>query len=280
MNPQTLRSRRGSDAATLLPGAWVRVRSLPEIRRTLDENGRLDGLPFMPEMPPLCGNSFRVALRSERTCVHPPEFPLRQLRDAVTLEGVRCDGSRHGGCQLGCMLFWKADWLTRGEGEDVAPPADESRAAATPRATRGADPDAFVCRATELRRATSPGPPLWSPAQYLGFLEARTFAAPELVAIFARPAARRVARLPRPCMRRVSLASQAPENSLGLEPGEWVEVRSRDEILATSMRVGGTRASPLAGTWPTSAAGGFGSCVEWNTSSLRTRVASGPCATP
>ncbi len=280
MNPQTLRSRRGSDAASLLPGAWVRVRSLPEIQRTLDENGRLDGLPIMPEMTPLCGGTYQVALRAERTCVHPPELPLRRCRDAVTLEGVRCDGSQHGGCQMGCKLFWKADWLTTAGGEDVAPPVDEPRAAATLRATRGTDPDVFMCQATELRRATSPGPPLWSPAQYLGFLEARTFAAPELAAMFAGPAARRVARLLRPPCGDSRWLARGPSTPSASSLASGWRSRAATRSSPRSMRVGGTRASASAGIGPTSAGGALRSCVAWIASSRRRRVASGPCATP
>ncbi|HVB38585.1 MAG TPA: hypothetical protein VND92_08600, partial [Vicinamibacterales bacterium] len=75
-------------------------------------------------MAAFTGRSFPVALRAERTCVHPPEFPLRQLSDAITLDGVRCDGSRHGGCQLGCMLFWKTGWLMTADREEAGVPSD------------------------------------------------------------------------------------------------------------------------------------------------------------
>ena len=34
----------------LIAGEWVEVRSKEEILRTLDGNGQLDGMPFMPEM--------------------------------------------------------------------------------------------------------------------------------------------------------------------------------------------------------------------------------------
>ncbi len=33
--------------------------------------------------------------------------------NTVLLEGIRCDGSGHGGCQAGCMIFWKEAWLKR-----------------------------------------------------------------------------------------------------------------------------------------------------------------------
>ena len=97
----------------LLPGAWVEVLPAAEIVRTLDGNQALEGLPFMPEMLHHCGQRYRVALRAERTCINPPEVPFRRLRDAVVLEGLRCDGSLHGGCELGCMFLWKEAWLRR-----------------------------------------------------------------------------------------------------------------------------------------------------------------------
>jgi hypothetical protein len=37
-------------------GNWVEVRSKEEILRTLDENGQLEGMPFMPEMFAFAGS--------------------------------------------------------------------------------------------------------------------------------------------------------------------------------------------------------------------------------
>ena len=34
-------------------------------------------------------------------------------RMAVHLDETRCDGQGHGGCQAGCLLFWKEAWLKR-----------------------------------------------------------------------------------------------------------------------------------------------------------------------
>jgi hypothetical protein len=44
----------------LQPGELVRIRSLEEIRSTLDEAERYRGLYFMPEMEEFCGKKFRV----------------------------------------------------------------------------------------------------------------------------------------------------------------------------------------------------------------------------
>lgn len=89
-------------------GDWVEVRSKEEILATLDRDGRLDGMPFMPEMFAFCGMRFPVYKRAHKTC--DPDYRSRRIDGAVHLE-TRCDGSAHGGCQAGCLLFWKEEWL-------------------------------------------------------------------------------------------------------------------------------------------------------------------------
>src|SRR5579863_7337425 len=97
-------------SAILRAGDWVEVRSKDEILRTLDADGRLNGMPFMPEMFAFCGKRFRVYKRAHKTC--DTVFPVRGRRvdRAVHLE-TRCDGSAHGGCQASCLIFWKDEWL-------------------------------------------------------------------------------------------------------------------------------------------------------------------------
>jgi len=92
-------------------GDLVEVRSKDEILSTLDGNGRLDGLPFMPEMLKYCGQQFRVRKRAHKTCDFVTNTGSRRLRNAVHLEDLRCDGAAHGGCQAECVLFWKEAWL-------------------------------------------------------------------------------------------------------------------------------------------------------------------------
>jgi hypothetical protein len=36
-----------------------------------------------------------------------------RMRGAVHLERLRCDGEDHGGCQAGCLIYWKEAWLKR-----------------------------------------------------------------------------------------------------------------------------------------------------------------------
>ena len=99
------------NTSNLRAGDLVEVRSESEILATLDEHGRLDGLPFMPEMLRFCGKRFQVQSRAHKTCDTGRAAGFRRLENAVHLKELRCDGSSHGGCQASCLLFWKEDWL-------------------------------------------------------------------------------------------------------------------------------------------------------------------------
>jgi len=99
----------------LRAGDWVQVRTKEEILRTLDAKGRLDELPFMPEMLRYCGKIMRVGKRAHKTCDPALGIGGRKMESTVHLENIRCDGSAHDGCEAGCLIFWKEAWLRRVE---------------------------------------------------------------------------------------------------------------------------------------------------------------------
>lgn len=146
----------------LRPGEWVQVRTFEEILSTLDERGRLDGVPFMPEMAAYCGRHVRVFRRVDKMNNWVGGGGLTRTQDLVLLDGLRCDGSAHGGCQASCHLRWREAWLRR-----AAPPADSERrpvvpvdaASLVPHGVRAGDDGSllYVCQATEL---TGGAPPL------------------------------------------------------------------------------------------------------------------------
>jgi hypothetical protein len=94
----------------LRAGDWVEVRSKEEILRSLDKNGRLQELPFMPQMFQYCGQRFKVFKRAHKTCDTVTNTGGRWLPNGVHLE-LRCDGKAYGGCQAACLIFWKDAWL-------------------------------------------------------------------------------------------------------------------------------------------------------------------------
>src|SRR5258708_22631488 len=96
----------------LSAGDWVEVRGKEEILSTLDDRGQLDGMPFMPEMLQYCGRRFQVHKRAHKTCDYSTPYPYRVRRlDGTVHLNTRCDVAAHGGCQAGCLLYWKQAWL-------------------------------------------------------------------------------------------------------------------------------------------------------------------------
>src|SRR6516162_7359451 len=108
----------------LRAGERVQVRTKEEILSTLDAMGRLDELPFMPEMLEYCGMVMRVGKRAHKTCDPALGIGGRRMASTVHLENNRCNGSAHDGCEAGCLIFWKEAWLKRLDSE----PATNNRA--------------------------------------------------------------------------------------------------------------------------------------------------------
>jgi hypothetical protein len=255
----------------LRAGQWVEVRSKEAILATLDEHGRLDGLPFMPEMFAYCGTRRRVWKRAHKTCDTVNKTGGRRMIAAVHLEDARCDGSAHGGCQAECLLFWKEAWLQRVDGPDAPlrtetrPPAgqgalEEQVWAATHLTGEASDADVtYVCQATMLPQATTPLL-WWDVSQYLEdctsgnsslwqLVCGGTFVCYQtLVNRVRRRSSRLAAGLVRlydrvlplsdgvPYPRRrgtIPTGQKTPSRPLDLKVGDLVQIRSYDEIVST-----------------------------------------------
>jgi hypothetical protein len=241
----------------LRAGDEVEVRSEEEILRTLDADGKLDGLPFMPEMLAFCGRRLRVRARAHKACDTIDWQQFRRMESAVHLEDLRCDGSAHGGCQAGCLLFWREAWLRpvdpqEAEGTtprpDAAGPSREALLAATEKGTNEAGATLFSCQATELTKASRGLLPWWDPSQYVQDVSSGNSTVPRviralLVGLFNRFQQANARFLPRFCLIRGckrypfieprATAESTPSVSLDLRPGELVEIKSREEIFAT-----------------------------------------------
>ena len=238
-------------------GELVTVRTAAEILATLDERGRLNGLPFMPEMLQFCGRTFPVYRRADKTCDTIESGGLRRMTDTVHLPGLRCDGSAHGGCQANCLLFWNEAWLAPSAGAE--PRVAHSAAALPPegvellnKATRrtgalrpGTEQDRFSCQATELLEASSPLA-WWDGRQYVRDLRTGNVGFLRLVrglAIFLFNKYQGFSKRFLPSRLRIRQGKwypfihgslqKTPSAVLNLQPGELVEVKSKEEILAT-----------------------------------------------
>jgi len=226
------RGKMGSRPASLRRGDLVRVRPLKEILGTLGEDGKCEGLPFMPEMVAHCGREFRVYRRADKI-LHDRSYYMGRLYGTVLLEGLRCDGAAHGGCTAGCLLLWKEAWLEpagapRTPSVEDQEPGPESAPLTTVKEGR------FFCQATELVAATT-YLPWWDPRQYVRDVLIGEASLKEIFVEVSLLAYNRLARMfgRRPYGALVGHQTTTASCELNLQPGELVEVKSRAEIEAT-----------------------------------------------
>ena len=259
MNVSTELSNRPSAVLDLRPGELVRVRSAAEIFATLDAEGTLDGLPFMPEMIKYCGRTLSVGQRADATCAG--DGVLRRMRDAVHLTNIRCDGSAHGGCQAACLMYWKEAWLERVDngarrnGAAQRPQAlddeEESFVADTlVPATRAAGDDAsepvYSCQATEIPKASqhvrfrevdqyARAIRNWRPAKIVRGLVIQLFNFVQSVTYRRFPERLRIARgREYPFVVGSLNKGETPKSGqLDLRAGDLVRIKSKAEIVAT-----------------------------------------------
>src|ERR1700730_4911045 len=261
--------RDGGNQLDLKAGELVEVRTREEILATLDERGRLGNLPLMPEMLEYCGKQFRVHRRTDKICDNIERWSIRRMANTVLLEGVRCNGEGHGGCQAGCMIFWKEAWLKRARQNVVSAESLRPGGKLTAGANRVCTLESilnassrkdtngetlYTCQATEVLTYTS-YMRSWDPRQYIrdlrsgnlftGFAnDSQAHRALEVVLailrivravtinIFNSIQEKRVKRAIYPFLGGTAKKTPMGE-MLNLQPGELVQVRSKEEIIAT-----------------------------------------------
>jgi hypothetical protein len=217
-------------------GDIVEVKSVEEIRATLDSNGMYEGVPFMAEMHRYCGGRYRVFKRTDKICVE-REYSLdfRRMRNAVFLDEVRCDGSDHDGCQKLCMIFWKEAWLKPAPPlSKPAPPIDWTEERLPMREDSVDETKTYSCQSTTVLGATEPLK-VWDFRQYVRDLRSGALKPLELAGVLGLIAYNKVAsKLHKPEFGAVlGTGTKTPSVSLGLRRGEAVRVKSREEIVAT-----------------------------------------------
>ncbi len=246
----------------LRAGDWVVVRSKEEILATLDSLGRLEGMPFQPEMWAWCGKRLKVQKSAHKTCDTIHKSGGRGIHAAVHLEGARCDGAKHAGCMADCVFFWKEAWL-RPEGEPSAAPVKAPAGACTeaivearvkaPGQENEPDP-AWVCQTTALFEASTPLK-WWDVRQYIKDVTSGNHSAWAMFKLLFAANYRALVHRgigysylvgfynfvqkirggePYPeAVGKIPDGQPTPVEKLTLKVGDWVEVRSREEIEAT-----------------------------------------------
>ncbi|HKR50351.1 MAG TPA: hypothetical protein VJT72_12380 [Pseudonocardiaceae bacterium] len=237
-------------------GELVEVRSAKEILATLDENGELDSLPFMPEMLPYCGQRYTVYKVAHKLCDTQTWTGMRRMHNAVHLAGVRCDGQAHGSCQTACLMYWKEAWLKRVDNAADPGPIDQAPEparctlplldAATREEPFSDGAPRFSCQATELLRAAPEQLPMRDLDQYVRDIRTGNAGVVAtlrgvLIALFNRFQGYSKRVLPRRLWLREGMqwgfvkgsGTRTPTARTDLRPGELVRIKSKDEIMKT-----------------------------------------------
>lgn len=228
-----------SVSSQLYAGDLVEVKTPEEILQTLDADGTLAQLPFMPEMMQFCGKRFKVARRVLKTCTYDSKSTIREFKadDVILLDGLRCDGAEHDGCQKACTIFWREAWLRRiDDGLSPAPVTFEGAEKLRARLKTAYDSSTYFCQSGELFKVTRPL------SRYARLL--KCFDEVRVGNCTALDMAQRIGiwilwRIRRKIVgSKYGASNSTPTESLNLSPGEWVEIKSMDSIAATLNRSG------------------------------------------
>ena len=254
-------------------GDWVEVRQREEILATLNEDGELENMPFMPEMLAFCGMRFQVYKRAHKTC--DTVFPVRSRRLSRTYHlSTRCSGQAHGGCQAGCLLFWKEAWLRpceRGSCGDAVVLVESIHGGRAERhdervdlnelthekmrPSSNADEEVFRCQATRLPYAST-DLSWWDIRQYLEDYRSGNVSLWQILSGFTYSVYYNISQMGVGLGRAMEIiydvlhpiwrgskfprkvgiipeGQPTPTGSLNLREGELVRVKSHDEILKT-----------------------------------------------
>jgi hypothetical protein len=232
-------------ALGLRAGELVRVRSKEEILATLDARGCLEGMPFMPEMLRHCGQRYRVVKRAEKSCDTIHTSSGRRVLDAVHLEGLRCDGSAHGGCQALCLFWWREAWLERASDDEkpgaratsvIGPGCTEEQLQRNTRIDGYIDAEVYSCQATRLPQF-SHAIRWWDPRAYVREIRGGNVSAGDAVSVMAHAARnvvrRKLRKRPLPHLTGRCAETTPAGRIPGLSPGDWVQVKSQEQIELT-----------------------------------------------
>ncbi len=230
-----IKSRMENFVLKLRLGESVEVLNESEIAATLDQDGTLEGLPFISEMHKYCGRRFTVLKYVNKVWVE--GVGPRGINNTVILEGVTCDGEAHGGCQRTCHLLWKEAWLKRTNDNSLRKSVRDSRIF-NKNIDKSNMPDGiFRCQSPSLTDATFRLPisfeyfirkyicdeklrKFWPFRKLCTLLLWLTIKVKSLLGL------KNYARLSG--QRKIT-----PTISLNLQPGELVELENKDEILNT-----------------------------------------------
>ncbi|MEP6492876.1 MAG: hypothetical protein ABJF01_09375 [bacterium] len=94
-------------------GERVQVKSVEEIRDTLNVEQRNRGLYFDKEMQPYCNRTYTVGARVTQIIEEKTGRMMKLPGDCIIMEGVHCTGRYHKNCPRASPSYFREIWLRR-----------------------------------------------------------------------------------------------------------------------------------------------------------------------
>jgi len=191
----------------------------------------------MPEMIDFCGKQLRVSKRVVKTCFYTTlgASGMRKFSadDVVILDGARCSGADHDGCEKACAMFWREGWLRKvGDITASSSVGNEGQEQLRTGLKTRTGPTTYFCQASELLRSTENLSRVDRLATCISEVRSGNCTSAEMIQRMAIWMFWRI--------RRVFLGRYArgngkstPAESLNLQSGQLVQVKPMESITQT-----------------------------------------------
>lgn len=216
-------------------GMRVRVNDAEQILASLDNSGRLDGLPFMPMMIEHCEKVFTVTRWVNNVCFQTiGGADFGNLEDCVLLDVSRCNGQSYGNCQMACPLIWKTNWLTPADSAEQNTTKKDDDNFSTFKLIQLAEINSqnslgkVFCQATQLHKI-SPPRRRFDPRQYTDELALNRVSTISMATSFCSGMLARAQKK----NSVVGTLKRTPVSILNLKIGETARVKTQQEIVET-----------------------------------------------
>jgi hypothetical protein len=153
--------------------------------------------------------------------------------DVVILDGLRCSGSDHDGCPKACVIFWREAWLRKVADASVQPGSDsKGNEQLRARLETKCSPTIYFCQASELLKAAHE---LSHRERFMKCIDEIRSGNCGLLQMVHRIAIWLFWRIRRALLGAYGKGANktTPAESLNLQPGELVEIKSMGSISAT-----------------------------------------------
>lgn len=221
---------------SLRPGDLVEVKTPSEILPTLDSEGSLNGLPFMPEMVRFCGKRFRVARHVVKTCCYidgGTNMRAFRVEDVFTVEDVRCSGDLHDSCPKGCMVFWRDAWLRKVQTDEAPSKVNFGESIQlTTRLKTLSGAGRYFCQASEIVNVTRPLTRRERLVKCLNEVRVGNCTALQMIGRMSIWMFWKIRQLVAGEYAR-GMTRSTPSIGFGLQAGDWVEVQRMANIRET-----------------------------------------------